>query len=169
MLCNMCNERNAVLLVQQVSLNGKKEIHLCPECAKSRGIAVEKSSVGTSIENLINSVSLPKKGCYVCGKTFEEIQKSGLLGCPECYISFSIEIESILEKKGLDTPFVGTMPKKLEHFRSVLTDRITIQKKLDASIEQEDFEKAAMYRDFLKTIERTAISTTNTEGDIFDK
>ncbi len=167
MLCNMCNERDAILLVQQVSFAGKKEIHLCPLCAKERGIDVDKSNVGESMNKLIDSVVLPKRGCYACGKTFEDIQTSGLLGCPECYISFHKEIKSILDQKGFDSPYMGLMPKKLDHFRSILTDRIAIQKKLEASVADEDFEKAALYRDFLKTMERSAISTVDTQGDLF--
>ncbi len=169
MICNMCNERDAVLLVQQVTFGGKKEVHLCPRCAKDRGIDVGADKIGPSIENLISSITVTKKACYVCGKNLEDIQKSGLVGCAECYVAFSDEIQVILESKGIDTPYTGSMPNKLEHFRSILTDRIEIQKKLDNSVAHEEFEKAAMYRDFLRTLEKTAISDADAEGDFFDK
>ncbi len=169
MICSMCNENEAVLLVQQVSFNGKKQIHLCPSCAQNRGIDVAKSSVGTSIEKLVNSIGMDKKACYVCGKTFDDIQKTGLMGCPECYVSFTNEVKNIIEQRGLETPYLGSMPKKVANFRSILTDRIEIKKKLDASIEHEDFEKAAKYRDFLLALERSAIASAEDEGDFFDK
>ncbi len=169
MLCNMCNKRDAVLLVQQVSSEEKKEIHLCPTCARERGIGVAGDKIPSSIKTLIDAISLPQNGCYVCGRTFDDIEKTGQLGCPECYISFQNEIKGILKNKGIDAPYTGSMPKKLEHFRSILTDRIEIQKKLDISIAEEDYEKAAMYRDFLNSLERPAIANANEEGGLFDK
>ncbi len=169
MLCNMCNERNAIFLVQQVTVGGKKEIHLCTQCAKDKGIDISESNVGLSIENLISSMSVTKSACYVCGKTLDEIKKTGLVGCPECYAVFNSEIKEHLQKMGLEIPYIGSMPKKLEHFRSILTDRIEIQKKLDNSIASEDYEKAAMYRDFLSTLERSSVSSSEDEGDYFDK
>ncbi len=168
MLCNICNERDAMLLVQQVSIGGKKEIHLCPQCAKSRGIDVAETKIGSSIETLINSVSMNTRCCYVCGKSYNDIKKSGLLGCPECYIAFNEEIKTQLIKKGAGLPYTGSMPKKLAHFRSMLTDRIEIQKKLDDSVEHENFEKAAMYRDFLKTLDRSSVASGE-EGGLFEE
>ena len=50
------------------------------------------------------------------------------------------------------------MPKKLAYFRSLLTDRMAIQTKLKASVANEEYEKAAMYRDFLKTLESPAVT-----------
>ncbi len=91
-----------------------------------------------------------------------------MLGCAECYVAFNDDIKDILLKTNIEASYSGSMPKKLEHFRSILTDRIEIQKKLDTSIEQEDFEKAAMYRDFLKALERPSISGTE-EGEEFDR
>ncbi len=168
MLCNMCNERDAVLIVQQVSLDNKKEVHLCPVCAKDRGLNVSSDNNDPSVEKLINSISTLKKRCYVCGKSIDDIRKSGMLGCAECYVAFNDDIKDILLKTNKEASYSGSMPKKLEHFRSILTDRIEIQKKLDASIEQEDFEKAAMYRDFLKALERPSISGAE-EGEQFDR
>ena len=50
------------------------------------------------------------------------------------------------------------MPKRIANFRSPLTDRIEVQKKLEQAIENEDYEKAAFYRDYLHAIENKAVS-----------
>ena len=50
------------------------------------------------------------------------------------------------------------MPQRLSTFRSVLTDRIMLQNKLNAAVEDENYEKAAMYRDYLKALEKKAVS-----------
>lgn len=170
MICDICTEREAVLFVQQLSLSGKKEIHLCTQCAKERGIDTTVGKTGASLKDLINFISDPKKLCYVCGKSLDDIQKKGYLGCPECYMAFHEEIKTMLSEKGLDLPYTGSMPKRLVHFRSILTDRIAIQNKLTASIAHEDYEKAAMYRDFLKTLEHPAVAGgEDSVGDLFDE
>ncbi|MFI3258196.1 MAG: DNA helicase UvrBC, partial [Spirochaetales bacterium] len=164
------NEREAILFVQQVSVSGKKEIYLCGECAKQRGIDVAGVKAGASLENFIKSVSPSQKLCYVCGRSLADIQKTSLLGCPECYVAFNAEIKNMLAQKKLDLPYTGSMPKRLAHFRSVLTDRMAIQKKLEVSVEHEEYEKAAMYRDFLKTLEHSAVNNGNIEfGGLFDE
>ena len=40
----------------------------------------------------------------------------------------------------------------------MLTDRIMLQNKLNAAVEDENYEKAAMYRDYLKALEKKAVS-----------
>ena len=42
--------------------------------------------------------------------------------------------------------------------RSVLNDRVILQNKLNIAIQKEDYEKAAMYRDYLKALEKNAVS-----------
>ena len=50
------------------------------------------------------------------------------------------------------------MPNRLSTFRSVLTDRIALQAKLEESIKNEDYEKAAIYRDYLKALEKSPVA-----------
>ena len=49
------------------------------------------------------------------------------------------------------------MPHRLASVHSVLTDRIMLQNKLNAAVEREDYEKAAMYRDYLKALEKNPV------------
>ncbi len=168
MLCTVCNQRDAVLLVQQVTVGEKKEVHLCSQCAKDRGLNAEDPKIDKSLETLIKSISDTSVCCYACGLTFFEIERTNRAGCPECYVAFATEIKKLLEKKGIDLPYMGDMPKTLSHFRSILTDRLQVQKKLEISVENEDYEKAALYRDFLRTLDRSPISSAD-EGEILDK
>ena len=50
------------------------------------------------------------------------------------------------------------MPKRLKNFHSVLNDRIVLKSKLEESIKNEDYEKAAIYRDYLKALEKSPVS-----------
>ena len=162
MLCDMCAQREAVIFIQQLSINGKKEVHLCEACAREQGVieaAGEKISMNLS--SLANGLAYEKKLCPVCARGIDEIRKTLHAGCPECYAAFKDEIRSMLGAKGVDLPYTGSMPKKLAYFRSLLTDRMAIQSKLKESLACEDYEKAAKYRDFLKTLERPAVSGTS--------
>ena len=50
------------------------------------------------------------------------------------------------------------MPSRLRSFRSRLTDRMDLQAKLEDSIKSENYEKAAMYRDFLRALEKQSVA-----------
>lgn len=167
MICDFCHERNAVIFLEQVSNDGqKRKINLCMECAIERGISPDPKSIENSIGDLFKELaSVSKKFqqdnsrvCPVCGISIGEIRKTKKAGCPECYSIFKEDIQKILTSKGISGKYTGSMPKRLSSFRSVLTDRIALQNKLNDAVAREDYEKAAMYRDFLKALEKKAVS-----------
>ena len=96
--------------------------------------------------------------CPVCGISVNEIKMTRKAGCPECYSIFKNEVGEVFKKIGVLPPYKGTLPKRLKNFRSVLTDRIVIQGKLEESLKREDYEKAAVYRDYLKALEKSPVS-----------
>ncbi|HZK20072.1 MAG TPA: DNA helicase UvrBC [Treponemataceae bacterium] len=161
MLCDICGRREAVLFVTQSQNGEKKEIHLCAKCAKERGLNAEGALLAKSLGALVKELGRPKKNCYACTHKLETIMKTGNIGCPECYIAFKDEITEMFLKKNRDLPYTGSMPKKLHHFRSVMTDRIAIQNKLADSVKNENYEKAAMYRDFLKVLDTGAYTNAS--------
>ena len=87
--------------------------------------------------------------------------------CILCEI-FKSEIFSILKSHGIEGTYHGGLPKKLAHFRSVLTDRMMYQEKLAEAVAVEDYEKAAVYRDRLKALETRSAQPYDPEGD-FDE
>ena len=54
--------------------------------------------------------------------------------------------------------YTGTMPNRLRNFRSVLNDRIVLRTKLEESLKKEEYEKAALYRDYLRALEKTHVA-----------
>ncbi len=178
MKCDICGIRNAVLFVQQVSATRTVELHLCVECAKERGINVAGKNVEVAFNNLLsgllqnselaNQISQPSSVCPVCGKTLADLRRTKTAGCPECYTVFKSEIFSILKSHGIEGTYHGGLPKKLAHFRSVLTDRMMYQEKLAEAVAVEDYEKAAVYRDRLKALETRSAQPYDPEGD-FDE
>ena len=98
--------------------------------------------------------------CPVCGSSIIEIKKTGCAGCHECYAIFKNQIKDFLESKGIEGKYTGSMPERLSSFRSVLNDRIALQNKLDEALQNENYEKAAMYRDYLKALEKNPVSSS---------
>ncbi|MDR3284367.1 MAG: UvrB/UvrC motif-containing protein [Treponema sp.] len=165
MKCDICNDRDAEIFMRQVILNTQKEIHLCPECAHERGINVKGDKLEFSLSSFIEALkakalyfqpALDNRVCPVCGKSLFQIQKDRVAGCPECYAVFAPEIRKLMENAGIMGQYSGSFPDRLGQFRSALTDRMSIRTKLEESVAKEDYEKAALYRDRLRSLERCA-------------
>lgn len=164
MKCDICGIKEAILFVRQVSSKNTVELHLCAECAKERGVSTNNEKIEMSLGNLLSGLldkqNLPVKNkvCEVCGQSLTDILKYKKAGCPECYTTFTAEISDAMQKEGIEGPYTGSMPNQLLHFRSPISDRLILQNKLDDAIAREDYEKAAVYRDRLRVIEKSGIT-----------
>lgn len=92
------------------------------------------------------------KTCGVCGSTIDDMVQSESIGCPECYYVFEEEFKDALKHFNVSAEYKGSLPKRLKGYRSVLVDKMTMQIKLDEAIAAEEYEKAALYRDYLKAL-----------------
>lgn len=92
------------------------------------------------------------KVCSICGRTFDKIAKTQSIGCAECYYTFANEFRDTLTEYGIKGEYKGSLPKRLKGYRSTLVDRMTMQIKLEEAIAAEEYEKAALYRDYLKVL-----------------
>lgn len=163
MLCDLCKKNQASLFLEAVGKNGKKKINLCFQCAANRGIAApvpapnakNLASVFEEIEKMeAENDELSQRLCPVCARSLRDIKKTGIAGCPECYEVFKSEIKDEMKNYGIYSEYKGSMPKRLACFRNALTDRADLQAKLNKAVKDENYEKAAVYRDFLKALER---------------
>ncbi len=167
MLCDFCQEREAEIFMEQMSGEGsRKKINLCMSCAIERGFTPDAKNIQASLGNLFKELAeITKKVhekdnriCPVCATSLGSIKKTGKTGCPECYSIFKNDVRQYLEKNGVKTIYKGTMPARLSTVHSVLTDRIMLQNKLNDALKEENYEKAAMYRDYLKALEKQSVS-----------
>ena len=166
MICDLCGENEAVLFIEQTNANTKRKLNLCVDCARANGVSPDSKSIGRSLAMLFDSLlgrsrsqkSEDKRLCPVCGISVNEIKMLRKAGCPECYSIFRNEVTDVFKKIGVIPPYKGTLPKRLKNFRSVLTDRIVIQAKLEESLKHEDYERAAVYRDYLKALEKSPVA-----------
>ncbi len=174
MKCQHCNEREATTHIRK-NINGEKtEMHLCSECARELGVMEEFSTeslfkdsffgsllgAGIPAMNLLSGI----ERCETCGSTFNDIVKSGKVGCANCYSKFSDKLEpSIVKLHGKashigknisyteveDEPEVNTSADSAEPRGN---DLHSLKKELKQAIKEQRFEDAAVLRDKIKEI-----------------
>lgn len=167
MLCDLCGEREATFVIRHTTPSRDRYIlNLCLECSNSHGISSGErisdmaffSLFALSLKRKNTRLEEKKRMCPVCGTDFASVERTEAVGCPECYSFFKNKIVDILKASGTEPPYRGMLPKNLKNFHSVLADRVVLQTKLEESIKREDYERAALYRDYLKSLEKMLVS-----------
>jgi protein arginine kinase activator len=173
MLCDFCHKREAVFFIEQMTSTSRKKINICMECAVKHGLSPDPQKIQRSIGSLFEEISQAEKAgnpeenklCPVCGRSLAVIRRTGRSGCPECWEIFKSELSAILSERGISGPYTGTMPRRVGSFRSALTDRIDLEAKLEESVKKEDYEKAAVYRDYLRALEKRFVADGGTSEE----
>jgi protein arginine kinase activator len=100
--------------------------------------------------------SADEKKCPVCGRTINEIRRSGKFGCSECYAAFKNEAQEILRQIHSNSSHVGKIPSKsgaqLKQARYVAE----LKAKLQEAVRAENYEEAAKLHKELKNAEESA-------------
>lgn len=185
MLCEKCKKNEATFYYRE-NINGtEKTYRLCGDCAKELETSGEIASLDERFfdsfhkiftdDNLFGSLFAPgsakrlsiaqeKKTCPLCGASFDDIAKSGKLGCPKCYEVFGDALPLTIQRIHGRTRHTGSAPKR---FRAALEKKERIQsleKELHEAVRNEEYEKAASLRDTLRELRNPAIEETT--GDV---
>jgi protein arginine kinase activator len=155
MKCQKCNQKDAVLNFIQIINNKKTELHLCKRCAQEKGLDNLFSGLSNSLIGLEKDImndgkhsSSISKTCPTCGMKFKDFQKTGFLGCSDCYNVFYSEIEDIVLKVHGASKHTGKFPGEKRR-----VDILKLRRDLDTAIKNEEYERAAAIRDMIKNIE----------------
>lgn len=157
MLCCVCKSKEAKVHLTQIAGDKMQKVDLCDECAKEKGV---NDPSGFSLADLLLGLGAsqemeqaaggPELRCPQCGFSQADFKKSGRLGCSECYAAFAEGLEVLLKTMHTGTRHVGKVPAALQQTRDMADRLKTLQKKLEKAVADEDFEKAAVYRDEIK-------------------
>lgn len=151
MKCDLCDKEAIVHLTQMV--NGEiKEIHLCEEHAKEKGIDLNSP---ISITDILMGLGEAKAGieselsptCPRCGMAREEFRQTGRLGCADCYNTFMAELSMAVKAMHHSNQHIGKIPAREGIHTRIKSQIARLQKELDAAIAREEYEKAAQVRD----------------------
>ena len=172
MLCDLCGKNQAAVHLTEIIKSQKRELHLCPDCAKEKGVEdfSDFPSIvsGAALPDLLAGLAdqdaqgdLPAAGakvsCPHCRMTHEEFRKSGRLGCGECYRAFDAILTPLLKRIHGSVQHVGRVPPEKEAAGSPASGKVRLarfKERLKAAVAAEDFEAAAQWRDQIRTIER---------------
>jgi protein arginine kinase activator len=114
MLCSQCQANPATLRFEAVINGQKTAANLCSNCAQKTGLgsaqggeagAVNFPPLPPALAALFGALShwtppaLPAAdACPRCRWTLRDFQRTGKMGCPECYVHFHRATERILEE-----------------------------------------------------------------------
>lgn len=166
MKCQHCNEREATTHIKK-NINGNKtEMHLCSACAKELGVAEEFSAesffADTFFGNLLGAgipamnVLSGVERCECCGSSFNDIVKSGLVGCANCYNKFEDKLEPSIVKIHGKTKHVGKnvtyTVDETEKTEAPKDTAESLKEELKQAVKDQRFEDAAVLRDKIKEL-----------------
>lgn len=179
MQCDICSKKKATVHLTEIVDEQMSEMHLCEECARNKSAQMEQQfGLGDLLAGLsdVGGKGMAKADekqaliCHHCGLNYEDFRKFGRLGCGACYSSFKDHLEGLLKKIHGSGRHLGKMPISLlppgsapatiaidinAAAHQVMVENVEdLKKQLHASIAAEDFEKAAMLRDKIKSLEK---------------
>ena len=167
MKCDSCADKVATVHLTEIVNKKKKELHLCEECAREKGVSVkaqllpqpepppaETTAVAKAPPAALARADEPSVSCPVCGLTFQEFRASGRLGCANDYVAFKKGLLPLLEKiHGHTVDHKGKVPAnvgaRLERQKRVAALRV----QLHQAIQSEEYESAARLRDEILALE----------------
>lgn len=161
MVCQLCNEYPATIHITEIINGVKKELHVCSECGKKKGIVGKTVSftIGDIVGGIIEEKShgkidaLQEKTCPFCKSTFAKVRKIAKIGCATCLDTFGEWLDPFIEKIHGANEHVGRSPATITHEAQKELELARLRKRLAAAIKQEDYETAAEIRDRIKKIQ----------------
>jgi protein arginine kinase activator len=164
MKSDVCGKNDATIHVTEI-INGEvKELHICDDCAKSKGMIKNNKNFGLAdfLAGLTDFGITPKDTqeledfdlrCPKCGLSFEDFKRVGRLGCGECYDAFKDGLAPLLRKIHGSSRHAGNIPKEATNNGKIFkkTDSNSdLEEKLKTAINNEEFEEAARLRDLIR-------------------
>ena len=157
-MCDKCG-REATVHLTEISNGEKIEKHLCEECAVSDGITIKTQlPISQILEELVLHSSAGKElsevKCDVCGMTFLEFRREGLLGCPNDYAAFEKVLVPLLERAHEGGAYhAGRIPANAADGERKQTELLRLRGRLKEAVTNEEYERAAELRDRIKELE----------------
>ena len=159
MTCDVCKSNEASVFLTQIVEGKMQKVNLCDACAKAKGVddptgfALADLLLGLGAAQEIERGSGSSQRCPVCGFSHADFKKTGRLGCPQCYVTFSEGLGVILKDMHKGIVHKGKIPSraaKAEIYRNKLK---SLHTELQAAVQAENYEQAASLRDQISHLE----------------
>jgi protein arginine kinase activator len=151
-LCEECATQHGVIDPEGFLLgNIEPTTDTDPKSSKGpkKGPKIDVPMTGETIELPTNTSQIPGKTgiCPGCGFAFDDLKKTGRLGCSQCYQFFRNEIRHNLGGMHKGTSHTGRVPEGMLEAFEQRQRREQLQQEMDEAIHAENYEKAAALRD----------------------
>ena len=162
MLCQNCGKYEATTHIKRIVNGEATEAHLCSECAKSLGYGSVFPDFGFGFSDMLSSLFEPVGigalsnsvlRCDKCGCSFNDIVKSGKVGCSNCYETFYDKLTPSIERIHGRTHHEGNIASG-SPVQKKISKIEELKEKLDAAVDIQDYETAAKLRDEIKALEQ---------------
>lgn len=158
MLCSNCQKKFAVHTVK----NGEDELHLCSDCYERLGYAAE--FVGEDIFSSFLPERKEEKRCPACGTTLAQYERTGLVGCAECYAVFGEELMPAIARIHGRTQHTGKRPLGGDVLFELLAEQKSLRAELEQAVKEKRMKDAEKINRAIREITR-AISGDFGGGD----
>ncbi len=164
MLCQNCKKSEATTHIKRV-LNGEAtESHLCSSCAQNLGMGSFFDDFSLNMPDIFSHIfgdsAFAIEGsrldrCEKCGCCFDDIIKSGAVGCADCYEKFFNKLQPSIQRIHGKAKHAGKTPKNTKE-KTVIKEKTPeekiaeLQTLMKKAIEEQNFEQAAILRDEIK-------------------
>jgi protein arginine kinase activator len=157
MRCQRCQKEASIHLTEPLEVKGeRRELHLCPTCARKAGLSLPESPPKLALDAVIQGLIVAHVGelvgelaeltCPDCGIKFMEFRAGGRLGCPQDYRVFAAGLLPQIQRYHGATRHVGKAARCVEG----AGHRLRLRTRLREAIAREDYEEAARLRDKLR-------------------
>jgi len=161
LMCQLCRQRQATVHFTRI-INGQKvEMVVCEACAReSEEIKISfhkllSGIMGMEAAKTIPNEPAPALKCASCGMTAEEFNKTGLLGCTECYTTFGEMMQTLTKRIHGNAKHHGKIPRQMAAKLQPARNLVAMKQELQKCIREENYEQAAILRDKIKEAEKS--------------
>jgi protein arginine kinase activator len=183
MLCDNCKERDSVVKLVQITIEGTpRELRLCEKCAAEKGVettvvatppqlgellqkvqqqlmagggsVILAGAPGSGAPGMAGSTTRDAARCTFCSATLGDFRSTGRLGCAHCYGAFETSLRELLRRVHGSARHTG---RKYEPPQPDEIERAgtlgELRDRLKRAIDAEQFELAADIRDRIRVLE----------------
>lgn len=146
----------------QIVNNEVSTFHLCEGCAAEKGMEPGLGAGDFPLASFLAQMGASRQSdageapgsCTYCGLHLEEFKKAGRLGCPHCYVTFEPHLRGLLRRLHGSTQHVGKIYLPPDPTEAERKERLAgLRRRLDRAVDEEDFERAALLRDQIRSLE----------------
>lgn len=164
MLCEECQKNEAAFSVTITSGGETTTRHLCGECMQKMELSLTGGDISGFLSSILSILSQSAEEnddspvCSGCGMHYSAFERTGRLGCAQCYHDFADQLRPVLQRIHGNIQHEGRKPARFEEapaqpqFSPLEQKREEIRLKMEEAVACENFEDAAKYRDELRAL-----------------